>query len=67
VLRRIFEPKREEMVRDWRRLHNEELHEVLRFIKYSGDKINSMRWAGHKACMRETRNAHSILFGELKG
>jgi hypothetical protein len=26
VLRRIFEPKRDEMMGDWRKLHNEELH-----------------------------------------
>jgi hypothetical protein len=26
VLRRIFGPKREEVVGGWRRLHNEELH-----------------------------------------
>jgi hypothetical protein len=26
VLRRIFGPKREEVAGDWRRLHNEELH-----------------------------------------
>jgi hypothetical protein len=26
VLRRIFEPKRNELTRDWRELHNEELH-----------------------------------------
>jgi hypothetical protein len=26
VLRRIFGPKREEVRRGWRRLHNEELH-----------------------------------------
>jgi hypothetical protein len=29
VLRRIFESKREEVVGDWRRLHNEELHQIL--------------------------------------
>jgi hypothetical protein len=28
VLRRIFGPKREEMVRSWRRLHNEELYNL---------------------------------------
>jgi len=28
VLRRIFEPKREEVKGDWRRLHNEELHNL---------------------------------------
>jgi hypothetical protein len=28
VLRRIFGPKREEVVGGWRRLHNEELHNL---------------------------------------
>jgi hypothetical protein len=28
VLRRIFGPKREEVAGDWRRLHNEELHNL---------------------------------------
>jgi hypothetical protein len=28
VLRRIFRPKREEVVRSWRILHNEELHNL---------------------------------------
>jgi hypothetical protein len=29
VLRGIFRPRREEVVGGWRRLHNEELHNVL--------------------------------------
>jgi hypothetical protein len=39
VLRRIFVPKREEVVGGWRRLHDEELHDsyaspnVIRVIK----------------------------------
>jgi hypothetical protein len=39
VLRRIFGPKREEVAGGWRRLHNEELHNlhatpnVIRVIK----------------------------------
>jgi hypothetical protein len=28
VLRRIFRPKREEVAGGWRRLHNEELHNL---------------------------------------
>jgi hypothetical protein len=28
VLRRIFGPKREEVAGDWRRLHNEEIHNL---------------------------------------
>jgi hypothetical protein len=34
VLRRIFQPKREEVVGRWRRLHNEELHKLVPLTKY---------------------------------
>jgi hypothetical protein len=34
VLRRIYGRKREEVVGGWRRLHNEELYELVRFIRY---------------------------------
>jgi len=34
VLRRIFGPKRDEVIREWRKLHNEELNDV-----YSSPKI----------------------------
>jgi hypothetical protein len=46
VLRRIFGPKRDEMTGDWRKLHNEELHDL-----YSSPNIIRMRWAGHVARM----------------
>jgi hypothetical protein len=42
VLRRIFGPKREEVVGHWRRLHNEDLHNlyaspnIIRVIKSGG-------------------------------
>jgi hypothetical protein len=29
MLRRVFGPKREEVTRDWRKPHNEELHQIL--------------------------------------
>jgi uncharacterized membrane protein len=51
VLRRIFEPKRD-ATGDWRKLHNEELHNlyslpnIIRMIK-----SRRMRWAGHVARM----------------
>jgi hypothetical protein len=50
VLRRIFGLKRDEVVGGWRKLHNEELHDlyslgsIIRVIK-SG----RMRWVGHVA------------------
>jgi hypothetical protein len=46
VLRRIFGPKRDEVTGEWRKLHNEELHDlysspsIIRILKSM-----SMRWA----------------------
>jgi hypothetical protein len=50
VLRRLFGPKRDEETGDWRKLHNEELHN---FYSSSNIMIKSrrMRWAGHVARM----------------
>jgi hypothetical protein len=51
---RIFEPKRDEMVRGWRKLHNKQLHNL-----YSSPNINrmiklrGMGWAGYVGCMEE--------------
>jgi hypothetical protein len=65
VLRRIFEPKRDEVTGEWRKLHNEELRDL-----YSSPSIirimksRRMRWAGHVACMREKRNAYRLLVGK---
>jgi hypothetical protein len=28
VLRRVFEPRRDEVTREWRKLHNEELNDL---------------------------------------
>jgi hypothetical protein len=56
VLRRIFGAKRDEVTGEWRKLHNEELHDlycspnIVRVTK----KIR-MRWAGHVARMGERR------------
>jgi hypothetical protein len=54
VLRRIFGPKRDEVTGEWRKLHNDELHDlysspsIIRIIK-----SRRMRWAGHVARMGE--------------
>jgi hypothetical protein len=52
VLRRIFGPKRDEVKGEWRKLHNEELHDLYsspRIIRIM--KARTMRWAGHVARM----------------
>jgi hypothetical protein len=65
VLRKICGPKREEVVKGLRRLHNEELHNlyaspnIIRVIISRG-----MRWLGHVAGVEEMRNAYKILAGK---
>jgi hypothetical protein len=51
-MRRIFEPKRDEVTGEWRELHNEELHNLYSFPdNIRQDKSRRMRWAGHVAHM----------------
>ena len=42
VFRRILGPKRDEVTRKWRKLHNEELKDLVLLIQYcSGDQIEN--------------------------
>jgi hypothetical protein len=65
VLKRIFGPKWDEMMGEWRKLHNKELHDlysspsIIRIIK-----TRRMRWAGHVARMGEKRYAYRLLVGK---
>jgi hypothetical protein len=68
VLRRIFRPKRVGLTGVWRKLHNEELHNlysspsIIRFMK-----SRRMRWAGHVTRMGEKRNVYRLLVGKPEG
>jgi len=55
VLRRILEPKREEVVGCWRILHNEEIHNLC--VSPNIRVVNSrrMRWVGHVAHGRDEK------------
>jgi hypothetical protein len=58
VLRRIFGPWREEVAGGWRRLQNEELHNL--YVSHNivrAIKLRRMRWAGRVTRMVEMRNA----------
>jgi hypothetical protein len=68
VLRKVFEPKRNKVTGDWRRVHNEELHDL-----YTSPNIiqvirsRRMSWMGHVACMGERSGAYSILVEQPEG
>jgi hypothetical protein len=65
---RIFGLKRSEVTEGWRKLHNEDLHNL-----YSSPgiirrmKSRRVRWAGHVARMGEKRNVYRILVGKAEG
>jgi hypothetical protein len=67
VLRRIFGPKRDEVIGGWRKLHNEELHDwysLLSIIRIIKSRRRRRRWAGHVARMgvkRRTVGSRVIL------
>jgi hypothetical protein len=68
VLRRVFGPKRDGVTGGWRKLHNEEIHNL-----YSSPSIikiiksRTMRWMGHVARMGEKRNLYRLLVGKPEG
>jgi len=68
VLRGIFGPKGKEVAGGWRRLHNEELHnlyaspDITRAIK-----SRRISWAGHVARLGVVRNVYNILVVKPEG
>jgi hypothetical protein len=68
ALRRLFGPKRDGVTGGWRKLYNEEFHNlyssssIIRIIK-----SRRMRWAGHAARMGEKRNMYRLLVGKPEG
>ena len=56
MLRRIFGLKTDEGKKEWRKLHNEELHDLYSSLSiFRVIKSRRMRWAGHGARMGERR------------
>ena len=68
VLRRIFGPRGDEVMGEWRRLHNEELNDLYPSPNIVWViKLRRMRWAGHVAHMGEERGVYRVLVGNLEG
>jgi hypothetical protein len=64
----LFRLKTDEVIGGWRKLHNEELHNLyysLSIIRMT--KSRRMRWARHVARSREKRNGYRILVGKPEG
>jgi hypothetical protein len=65
---RIFGPKRDRVTGGWRKLHNEELHNL-----YSSPSITRiiksrmMRWTRHVARIGEKKNVYRVLVGKPEG
>jgi hypothetical protein len=63
----MFGPKRDEVTGEWRKLRNEEFHDlyfspsIIRIMK-----ARRMRWAGHVTQIGEKRNAYRLLVGKPK-
>jgi hypothetical protein len=68
VLRKIVGPKRDVIMRSWRKQHNGELHN----LSSSSDSIRmiqpqKMRWVGNVAHMERMTNVYKILVGKSEG
>jgi len=68
VLRRIFLPRWDKVMGEWRKLHNEELNDlytspnIVRVIK-----SRRMSWTGHVARMGEKRGLYMVLVLKPEG
>jgi hypothetical protein len=68
VLRKIFGPKTNEVTGEWRKQHNEELHDlysspsIIRIIK-----ARRMIWAGHVTRIGEKKHTYRLLVGKSEG
>jgi hypothetical protein len=64
VLRRIFEPRRGEIIRGLRKLHNEELRNLYSSPKYNlNDQVKNDKMGRACGTHGERRNAYRVLVG----
>jgi hypothetical protein len=68
LLKRIFGSKWEQVAAGWRKLHNDEHHNLYTSLKIvMVIKSRKMKWARHVAYIREARIAQNFWLKNLKG
>jgi hypothetical protein len=68
VLRRIFEPKRDEVPGEWRKLHNKKLNDLYPSpSNFRVIKSRRMRQAGHVASMGDSTGGYKVLVRKNEG
>jgi hypothetical protein len=68
VLRKIFGPKRDEVIEECRNPQNDELNDLYcssNIIRVVKSRI--MKRAGHVSCMGESRGVYRLLMGKPEG
>jgi hypothetical protein len=66
VLRTVG-PKRHEVIREWRKLHNEDLHDLYSSSNIVRVIISKMRWTGQVARLGEGRGVYKVLVRKPEG
>jgi hypothetical protein len=67
VLRRIFGPKKDEVTKEWRKLHNEELNDL--YCSPNSVRViqsRKIRWAGHVVRMGRGEACTGFWWGNLR-
>jgi hypothetical protein len=65
VLGRIVGRKRDEVTREWRKLHKEKLNDLYCLPNIVWViKLRRMRWAGHVTRIAERRGVYRVLVGK---
>ena len=71
VLRRIFGPKRGEVIWEWRKLHNDELNDThfstAEQILFERSNREEFKWAENATRMGEWRSTHGFIVGKPEG
>jgi len=66
VFRKIFDPKRNQVVREWRKLNSEKLRDFFLSKYCSGDKFKDYEMVGACGMYGGKRNGFRVLVGKLE-